>query len=419
MTDEPPSVVIAPRRRLPFVVLLGANTISYLGSVLTIVALPWFVLVATGSAARMGLTGAIQVVAFVLSGIFGGAIVDRVGFRKASVAGDLLSALQLAAIPTLYHTGGLSFGTLLVLVFLAEAFNQPGATARESLLPSLADQAGLTRERANAVYHAIPRFAQLVGPALAGVLIAVTTAGNVLWIDAATFLISAVLMGTGVSIGKRTSTTDLKSMRVVIERYVRDLRDGLRLLMAHRLLTQMTLNNALGNLLGAALAGVVLPVYARQVFHTPVALGVMTSAFGAGALAGVALFGVIGHRLPRRLVYLGCWTLAGLAQMPLIGLPNLLVVAAVLALLGLGAGPNLPLTFTVAQELIPQSAWGRFFGLRSALSNAASPLGLAGAGYLLDATSLWLTILVLVVASMLLTLNVLINPAFGELNTRT
>lgn len=418
MTDTSRTVDVALRRRRPFVTLLTANTISYLGSVLTIVALPWFVLVTTGSAARTGLTGAVQVTAFVVSGILGGSIVDRVGFRRASVVSDLLSAAPLAAIPALYHTVGLSFSSLLVLVFLAEAFSQPGATARESLLPNVADQAHLTRERANAVYHAVPRFAQLVGPAVAGVLIAVTTAGNVLWLDAGTFLISSLLVATGVTTITGGSTSDRSSMRVAIRRYGHDLHDGIRLLTANRLLAQLTLNNALGNLLGAALAGVVLPVYARQVFHSPVALGVMTSSYGAGALAGVALYGVIGHRLSRRTVYLGCWTLVGLAQLPLIGLPNLLVVGTVLALLGLGSGPNLPLTFTVAQEQIPEAARGRFFGLRSALANAVSPLGLVGAGLLLEASGLRITIMMLVVASGLLTFNALFNPAFSELNVR-
>lgn len=419
VTDPHSPVGTSTRQQLPFLVLLSANSISYLGNVLTIVALLWFVVATTGSAARMGITGTVQLVGFVLSGIFGGAIVDRIGFRRASVGGDLLSALPLVTIPALYHTGELSFGRLLVLVFLAESFNQPGTTARESLLPALADQADLPRERANAVYHAIPRVAQLVGPAIAGVLIAVTSAANVLWIDAATFLISAVLVGTGVPTIKHTSRRNASSLRVAMNRYGRDLRDGMRLLIGNHLLAQMTLNNALGNLLGAALAGVVLPVYAHDVFHSPLALGVMTSAFGAGALAGLALFGLIGHRFSRRAIYVGCWTLAGLAQLPLIGLPNLLVVATVLALLGLGSGPNLPLTFTVAQEQIPESARGRFFGLRSALSNAASPLGLVGVGFLLDATGLRVTIVVLVVASVLVTLNVLLNPVFSKLNTRT
>jgi len=412
---------VAPgiRRRLPFIALLSANTISSLGSVLTIVALPWFVLTTTGSAARTGLTGAVEVVAFVLSGIFGGTIVDHIGFRRTSIAGDFLSALPIAAIPTLDQTVGLSFGSLLVLVFLAEAVNQPGGTARESLLPTVADQAALPRERANALYHAIPRVAQLVGPALAGALIAVTSAGNVLWIDAATFLISDLLIGFGISTIKHARPPDIPSARIAMERYGRDLREGFRLLIANRLLAQMTVNNALGNALGAALAGVVLPVYAREVFHSSVALGIMSSGFGAGALAGVLLFGMVGYRFSRRWVYLGCWTLAGLAQLPLIGLPGLLIVTAVLVLLGLGSGPNLPLTFTVAQERIPETARGRFFGLRSALANAASPLGLVGAGYLLDTTSLQVTITVLAIASVLLTLNVLINPAFNELNVRT
>lgn len=404
------------RRHGPFIILLTANTISYLGSVLTIVALPWFVLATTGSAARTGLTGAVEVVALVLAGIFGGTIVDRAGFKRTSVVCDLLSALPLALIPAFYHTIGLSFGNLLVLVFLAGVFNQPGGTARESLLPALADRAELPLENANASYHAIPRFAQLVGPALAGVLIALLGASNVLLFDAATFVASAALVGVGISTVEQPSSAPARSLNSALHVYSRDLRDGLKLLSTDRLLTHMTLNNAAGNLLGAAMAGVVLPVYATDVVNSPVALGVMTSGFGAGALAGVALFGAVGPRVSRRAVYLGCWSLAGLAQLPMIAVPNLIVMTIILAVLGLGSGPNLPLTFTIAQERVPIEKRGRFFGLRSALSNAASPLGLVTAGYVLDATCLRTTIVALACGSVLLVGNVLGNPAFADLN---
>jgi MFS family permease len=100
----------------------------------------------------------------------------------------------------------------------------------------------------------------------------------------------------------------------------------------------------------------------------------------------------------------------------MIAVPSLIVTTIILAVLGLGSGPNLPLTFTIAQERVPLAVRGRFFGLRSALSNAASPLGLVLAGYLLDVTSLRSTIMVLACGCVLLVGNVLVNPVFADLN---
>jgi MFS family permease len=75
-------------RRLPIFALLGANAISWVGNIMTSVAVPWFVLVTTGSAARTGLTGAAIGVGTVLAAFFGGPVVDRLGFKRTSVLAD-------------------------------------------------------------------------------------------------------------------------------------------------------------------------------------------------------------------------------------------------------------------------------------------------------------------------------------------
>jgi MFS family permease len=71
----------------------------------------------------------------------GGPVVDRIGFKQASIVVDLAGALTVASIPLLYHTTGLSFWQLLVLVFLGGFLDAPGHTARQSLVPDLAGRA--------------------------------------------------------------------------------------------------------------------------------------------------------------------------------------------------------------------------------------------------------------------------------------
>src|SRR5215213_5820752 len=132
MTVDEPLLISGPRRRVPILALLAANAVSETGNVLAFVAIPWFVLQTTGSAVRTGLTGAAFLLAAVMAGIFGGPVVDRMGFKRTSIVADLAGAVTVALVPLLYHTVGLLFWQLLVLGFLGA----PGHTARQSLSPT-------------------------------------------------------------------------------------------------------------------------------------------------------------------------------------------------------------------------------------------------------------------------------------------
>src|SRR3954452_18747259 len=126
------------RRRTPLFVLVAADALLLAGSVVATLAIPWFVLVTTGSAARTGIAAFVAVLPLALSALFGAAIVDRVGPRRASVAADFLAGACIAAIPLLHTLGLLEYWTLLLLAFLAGAFEGPGRAARLALLPELA-----------------------------------------------------------------------------------------------------------------------------------------------------------------------------------------------------------------------------------------------------------------------------------------
>ncbi len=84
----------------------------------------------TGSVVQTGLTAFFATASVAISALFGSAIVDRLGFRRASVVSDLASAAGVALIPLLYETVGLPFWALLALVFLAGLMTTPGGTER-------------------------------------------------------------------------------------------------------------------------------------------------------------------------------------------------------------------------------------------------------------------------------------------------
>ena len=377
--------------RRPFLGLMTANTVSQIGNMMTAVAVPWFVLETSGSAAQVGLVSASIAIGAVLPAILGGPLVDRIGLRRASVSADVLSSITVLLIPTLHLAGVLEFWMLPILAFVLASVNAQGDTGRLALLPILAREAAVAPERANAVDRAAARSGQLVGPVLAGVLIAFIGPSNVLFVNVATFVTSAVLVLFSVppSIERR----DIELRQPSGQRYGADLAEGLRFVLSNRLVLGMVLLATVGNLLDVPLLQVVLPVYASEVFGSPTALGLLMGSFAGGALLGTIAFGVIGSRMPRRRTFLGSWLLlavvvyGGLVLQP--PLPVLVVVGLTGGLL---SGPINPIILTVVQAETPPQLLGRVFGALTAVAQAGIPFGAAIIGLVIEGAGLIETI---------------------------
>ena len=416
----------ALRERVPIFALLSANTVSMTGNMMTAVAVPWFVLQTTGSAAKMGITGAAIGTGTVLAAFFGGPLVDRLDFKRASVVADVASGATVALIPLLHLAGVLAFWQLLMLVFLGSVLDAPGGSARDALIPDLARRAGMPMERANSADTAIPRLAQLVGPLLSGVLIAWLGASNVLLLDAATFAASATLVAACVPAASRAQeggsgeatgadAPDAQGVRG----YLAELLAGLRFVRGNALILSMILVATVANFLDTPLVSVVLPVYAKTYFGSAVGLGTVLGAFGAGALIGTLLFGTVGHRLPRRLTFLTCFVSAPLLiYATLAATPPLHVVAAAGALGGVIGGPINPLYATVIQEHAPPEMLGRVFGVLTALAMAGIPFGTALGGFMVEWVGVRATLLAMGACYLSVTLGMFFNPSLRGMDAK-
>ena len=358
------------------------------GNVATLVAIPWFVLQTTGSAARTGVVAAAGLVPIVVSGFIGGALVDRLGYRRSSVVADLASAGAVAAIPLLHLTIGIEFWQLVVLVFLGGLLDAPGVTARASLLPDVAAAAGWSLERASGASAVVERASRLVGAPLAGVLIALVGATSVLWIDAASFLVSAGLVVGGVPRRPRPAAAPGEPAG-----YVDELREGFAFLHGDRTLFALVAVLTLTNLLDSV-SMVALPVYARQVYGSAVSLGLMMAIVGAGSVIGALAFSAVGDRVSRRRVF--TWGFAGVTiWYPVAALfPPLGAMLAGLGISGLSSGPLNPVIDTVFFERVPDGMRGRVFGVVQASAWLAMPLGVLVAGPAIEAFGLRPTLLV-------------------------
>ncbi|MGW5161902.1 MFS transporter, partial [Nonomuraea wenchangensis] len=269
--------------RRPFIILLAANALSVTGTMLCVLAVPWFVLETTGSAALTGLAAFSATLPVVVAAAFGGTLVDRLGFHRSSMVSDLISGLVVLAVPLLAQGSGLSYPLLLALLFLRWLAATPGETARKAMLPELAALGQVRIERAAAAYDGVYRGAAMVGAPLAGVLIVWLGTHALLVVDGVTFLLSAALVGTLPRAGDQARPGGG-------ERYLRGLRAGLAFLWRDRLQLSATGMLVVVNMLDTGVTQVLLALYARDVAGDPRAFGLLAGSVAAGALAGTVAY---------------------------------------------------------------------------------------------------------------------------------
>lgn len=395
----------------PIYALFTGNIVSYIGNTLTLLAIPWFVLQTMNSVTLAGIVGFFSLLSTILSAALSGVLVERLGYRKTSIMSDVLSGLTVLLVPLLYHTIGLAFWELLILVFLGGLLRAPGATARATLLPNLAEMAKMRLERANAFENGGLRISAFVGAPLAGILIASIGTSNLLWLDAASFILSALIIGLFVParlpVEERIKTKRVEKT-VKKQSYFAGLREGLSFMNDSVILTLLIVL-IITNMLDSANSAVVTPLYTLQTYHSAVPLGLLFAALGGMGFVGTLLFAAIGHRLPRRLTFGISFLIGGAMRFWILLIPVFPIQLAWFALAGLALGPINPLIFTVIQERTPREKLARIMGVGGAMVMAGAPLGTLASGFVIAWIGLRLTLIIMGAIYLLATLSILLN----------
>jgi predicted MFS family arabinose efflux permease len=361
-------------RNRSLLALFTAETISGTGSYMTYLALPWFVLVTTGSAARMGFVLAAELLPVALLGIPSGTLVSKLGARQAMLWSDALRAPLMAAVPLLYHFGGLSFPALLAVVAALGALTAPYFSSQRLILPELlGEDEGLVAQ-ANSVVEGAQRLTSFIGPALAGVLIGFIGSADVLYVDAATFAASFLLVRLFVPRGRPAPE----------EEEAKGMLSGLRFVLRDPLLGPAMVTVTLGNMLWQVLFAA-LRVLGFERFSSAGITGAFFAAFGAGA----ALGSVIAFRIVRRFDALKLSAIMIIVEvLPLWALPARLpgpAIGAALFLSGVGIPiVNAPLLGILTMRT-PVHLRAKVMTSVSTFATIAGPLGLIGAGPVLEA----------------------------------
>jgi MFS family permease len=353
--------------------LVAAETISVLGTRMTYLALPWFVLVTTGSPGKMSLVLAAEILPMAVLGIPSGVVVQRLGSRTTMLVSDLARAPILASIPLLHATGVLSFGLLLGIVALLGCFMPPYFASQRTILPELVGEDERRMSQANSSIEGGSALAAMLGPAIAGVLIPFVGAPNVLYVDAATYLVAFLLVLAFVPRRKPVAAAVQHGVLA-----------GLRFLAHDRLLAPMAAVVVGFGFLGAGMSAG-LPVYAYDAFDgSSWIAGLFYSALGAGAVVGSVLAIVAVRRIaPLRLAALAIlafsiplWVLPFLPPWPIV----FVALFSAMLFTPLVNGPTLGvLTARTPEDLRPK--------VMTAVISAntlAAPLGFFVAGQVLE-----------------------------------
>ena len=355
--------------------LLASETVSVTGSQMTWVALPWFVLTTTHSPGKMTLVLLSESLGLILFGLPGGSLLEKLGSRRTMILADGVRAPLTLVIPVLYWSGGLSFGLLLALVFAIGALSTPYFAAQRSIVPELVGEDEVLVGKANVFLQSAQRVTMLLGPATAGVLIALLDAPSVIVIDAATYVVSMLLVAAFVRPQKAVPVEHEERARFF---------DGIRYVVRDPLLRGWMVAFVVGDAAWMAFFAAVPVLVVSDYGSNPRIVGWIFAAFGVGAVLGnTAAFRLQerkeGLAIIATLVYgqaLPLWALV--VHIPAVAMMGVLFVSGIFN--GL-VNPSIHALLTLSS---PPAIRARVMSALATVFMLSTPLGLAFAGPVLS-----------------------------------
>jgi MFS family permease len=301
--------------------LWAAETVSQVGTQVTLLALPVVaVTVLAATPLQMGFLTALETAAFLVIGLPAGAWVDRWRRRRVLVTADLVRAVTLATLPVAYLLDVLTLGQLFVVAAVTGTATVFFDVAYQSYLPTLVDRDQLVE--GNGKLEASRAVAQVAGPGATGVLLRMLGAPLLIALDAVSFLLSALFLG---SIQRPDTVPDRAARRPLRT----EIAEGLSFVVRHPLLRRIVACTGTGNLFNTIVSTLVV-LYALRTLHlSESTLGLVFSAGSVGGLLGAAS----AARFARWVGEGRCIPLAALIMVPFAALTPLAVLGSPVLLL--------------------------------------------------------------------------------------
>jgi MFS family permease len=373
------AVAGAPRssgvlRNGDFVRLLSGQTISVIGTQITMIAIPLTAILRFDAGAfQLGLLGAIEYLPWVVFSLPVGVWVDRVRRRPVMIAADIGRFVVIGSIPVAAAAHVLGLAQLYVVAFLSGFFAVLFEISYVSYVPSIVGRAELLD--ANGKLEASRTAGEVAGPGIAGLLVQALSAPVALAADSASFLVSAASLALirKRELKPRVGTPGSQPNAVRLE-----LAQGLRYVFGHPVIRPLTLSTAGVNLF-ANMGGAVLLLYAVRTLHMrPAEIGGVLTVAAAGAFIGALMSRRIGRKLgvgptviaSGLLIGLG-WCLVPVAS----GGSTVWVLIAALMIGGFGGVVFNVHALSLRQAIAPPALHGRMNATVRFLAYGAVPIG--------------------------------------------
>ena len=359
--------------------------VSVLGDHFYMIALPWLVLQLTGDSLAMGTVLALSAIPRALLMLVGGALTDRFSPRSLMIASNAARFALVSLLTALVFANRVEMWTMYILAVLfgvADALFYP---AQSSMAPQLVKKDHL--QVANSLMQGTMMLTMLLGPALAGLLIAALGDGHsesanmggiagAFGLDAVSFLVSLITL-VGIKMQKAQSGRN--------EDILESIRSGLNFAWNDIPLRAFFFVVAAVTFFFNGPFSVGIPLLADTRFpEGAVAYGTILSMWGAGSLVGMALAGMLPHPDPKRMgaVLLGLVSLMGIG-LGLLGLSTSMIFAAIISLaLGTLDGYINVFFMTWVQSRAPKALIGRLMSLLMFSSTGLFPVSMALSGAL-------------------------------------
>lgn len=353
------------------------QAISSLGDSFTGFALALLVFKLTGSALNLALSTAAALLPYLLFGLVLGAWADRVDRKRLMIGCDLIRAAVIVSIPIFDGMGMLAVWWIYAVLFINSTVNIAFSAADFAAIPSLVNQDDLVT--ANGRITASYSVTGVVGPLLAGALIAFMPIQNIIFFDAMSFLVSAgslALIGISFNAVKGKPKTKLRE----------DIVEGLKYVLGHPVLRMISLMMALVNFVSTTVGSQGVYFAEKQLGANDAQVGLMFSAGAAGVVVLSLLAGTLRKRWTFSRVALSALMIEGALTVVLSFLGNYYVALVVWALMsGFGILFNIN-TSSLRQAIVPNYLLGRVMSIAGVLAWSAIPVGAYLGGFVIDKT---------------------------------
>lgn len=371
---------------MPRIILfyLAAFATSLLGNSITAIALPLLVLFTTGSPAGAGAVAVAAAVPSALAGLLMGSLVDRINRRTAAILSDVISAVALVVLPIVDLTIGLSLGWFIAVAVLNSFGDVPGITAREAMIPAIARAGEMKTSRLIGLKESLAGLGLLVGPAIAGTLVAAFEPVTVLWITSGIAGLAALL--TLVIPVRAAAALPRERDATSASRPKESVFHGLVIIHRSPLLRSLVMMMLALAVVLAAMQGMVIPVHFAFRGEAEF-VGFVLSALAAGLLVGGGLFAGLGSRVPRR-----AWFVTGLVVVA-VGFSVIAILGPVwsiftgAAIAGLGAGCMNAVVGLAFIDNVDDSRRGTVLGAQNAIMTLVPALGIGVASLLIEVST--------------------------------